>query len=189
MARSAELVDQYRVCLAAGGESGRPAFEAHVAILVAELEAREARAGGAGPSAADGDGGLTEAGPAAPPNAAAAVSCEICLEEWATSQMVRFGCGHSMCGGCVLQIRSVYDEQAGTSLQDQIDLTYDGTQPSYAAPPRCPYCRHLITADELAAAATASAPAGPPSSPVAAAAVGGAHAPAPPPGLLPFVQQ
>ena len=46
---------------------------------------------------------------------------------------------HSMCGGCVLQIRSVYDEQAGTSLQDQIDLTYDGTQPSYAAPPRCPY--------------------------------------------------
>ena len=91
--------------------------------------------------------------------------CCCCLEERTPSQTVQFGCQHSLCGGCVLQMRRTYDEQSST-----IDLTFDpGTQPSYLAPPCCPQCRHLITVEELAAAAVAAA-VDPPSEPAAAAA-------------------
>ena len=99
--------------------------------------------------------------PAALPTAAAVVSCEICMGELTMSQMVRLSCKHLVCGACVLEIRRSYEEQPGSSLEDQIDVTYDGTQPSYAAPPCCPYCRHPITADELAVAAAAAAPLAP----------------------------
>ena len=208
------------MCLAAGGESKQPAFDAHVTVLVTELELSEAGAASARSPAAEGDRGganlveppvvdapaaVVVCEPAALPTAAAVVSCEICMGELTMSQMVRLSCKHLVCGACVLEIRRSYEEQPGSSLEDQIDVTYDGTQPSYAAPPCCPYCRHPITADELAVAAAAAAPVAPAAADelavaaatptdalpsgqvVAAAAVGAAHAPVLPPGLLPFV--
>ena len=65
------------------------------------------------------------------------------------SQTVLLACGHAVCGGGVLRMRSTYTEQT-----NHIDLTHDSGARSDGtlAPPSCPECRARISETVFVAA-------------------------------------
>jgi len=104
--------------------------------------------------------------------------CPICTEDRPKSQVVTLACGHRWCGGCMLEMRSAYDEQSNhIDLTHDLDAASDGT----LAPPSCPTCRGPIReADFAAAEAIVAAVPAPPTLESA-----GKPAPAPNPNLQP----